>query len=157
MSHPTTQHPSQVASHLEPEVWAKVNRLLVRKAISEYAHEWLLEPERLGPSDRPGFDRYRLALAEGAEYRFDAQIMAMRHWRIPPESIAKTVAGAPAPLDALQFVIEVRDRLALPADRLPIYLDEITSTLHGSAYKHGRAALAPPSWRWPTTRPSRPR
>ena len=50
------------------------------------------------------------------------------------------MAGAPAPLDALQFVIEVRDRLALPADRLPIYLDEITSTLHGSAYKHGRAA-----------------
>ena len=140
MSHPATQHPSQVASHLEPEVWAKVNRLLVRKAISEYAHEWLLEPERLGPSDRPGFDRYRLTLAEGAEYRFDAQIMAMRHWRIPPESITKTVAGAPAPLDALQFVIEVRDRLALPADRLPIYLDEITSTLHGSAYKHGRAA-----------------
>ena len=95
MSHPATQHPSQVASHLEPEVWAKVNRLLVRKAISEYAHEWLLEPERLGPSDRPGFDRYRLTLAEGAEYRFDAQIMAMRHWRIPPESITKTVAGAP--------------------------------------------------------------
>ena len=30
MSHPATQHPSQVASHLEPEVWAKVNRLLVR-------------------------------------------------------------------------------------------------------------------------------
>ena len=100
-----------------------------------------VEPERLGPSDRPGFDRYRLALAEGAEYRFDAQIMAMRHWRIPPESIAKTVAGAPR-LDALQFVIEVRDRLALPADRLPIYLDEITSTLHGSAY-----SMAAPPWR----------
>ena len=67
--------------------------------------------------------------------------MAMRHWRIPPESIVKTVAGVPAPLDALQFVIEIRDKLGLPVDRLPIYMDEITSTLHGSAYKHGRTTL----------------
>ena len=157
MSHPATQHPSQVASHLEPEVWAKVNRLLVRKAISEYAHEWLLEPERLGPSDRPGFDRYRLTLAEGAEYRFDAQIMAMRHWRIPPESITKTVAGAPAPLDALQFVIEVRDRLALPADRLPIYLTRSPARCTAAPTSMAAPLPTPPSWRWPTTRPSRPR
>ena len=81
-------------------------------------------------------------LADGhAEYQFDAQLMAMRHWRIPAESISKTMAGTPAPLDALQFVIEIRDKLGMPEDRLPIYLDEITSTLHGSAYKHTRAAL----------------
>lgn len=137
----TQPHPAQIASHLAPEVWDKVNRLLVKKAISEYAHEWLLEPERLGPAEAPGFDRYRLVLADGhAEYQFDAQLMAMRHWRIPPESISKTMAGTPAPLDALQFVIEIRDKLGMPEDRLPIYLDEITSTLHGSAYKHARAA-----------------
>lgn len=111
----TQPHPAQIASHLAPEVWDKVNRLLVKKAISEYAHEWLLEPERLGPAEAPGFDRYRLVLADGhAEYRFDAQLMAMRHWRIPPESISKTMAGTPAPLDALQFVIEIRDKLGMP-------------------------------------------
>ena len=47
----TQPHPAQIASHLAPEVWDKVNRLLVKKAISEYAHEWLLEPERLGPAE----------------------------------------------------------------------------------------------------------
>ncbi|MDR7948389.1 IucA/IucC family protein [Achromobacter aegrifaciens] len=140
-----TTHPAQVASHLELEVWAKVNRLLVRKAISEYTHEGLLQPERLGPADTPGFDRYRLALADGrVEYRYDAQLMAMRHWRIRAESIARTTAGAPAPLDALQFVIEIRDKLRIPEDRLPIYLDEIASTLHGAAYKHTRACLPAP-------------
>lgn len=49
----TQPHPAQIASHLAPEVWDKVNRLLVKKAISEYAHEWLLEPERLGPAEAP--------------------------------------------------------------------------------------------------------
>ena len=49
----TQPHPAQIASHLAPEAWEKVNRLLVKKAISEYAHEWLLEPERLGPADAP--------------------------------------------------------------------------------------------------------
>ena len=156
MSHPATQHPSQVASHLEPEVWAKVNRLLVRKAISEYAHEWLLEPERLGPSDRPGFDRYRLTLAEGAEYRFDAQIMAMRHWRIPPESITKTVAARRAAGRAA-----IRDRGARPpgpARRPPAHLPG-RDHQHAARQRLSMAAPlpTPPSWRWPTTRPSRPR
>ncbi|AMG89940.1 alcaligin siderophore biosynthesis protein AlcC [Bordetella parapertussis] len=141
MSRTTPPHPAEIVAHLQPEIWNKVNRLLVRKAISEYAHEWLLEPQRLGPGETPGFERFRLTLADGAQYDFDAQVMAMRHWRIPPESIVKTVAGVPAPLDALQFVIEIRDKLGLPVDRLPIYMDEITSTLHGSAYKHGRTTL----------------
>lgn len=141
MSRTTPPHPAEIVAHLQPEIWNKVNRLLVRKAISEYAHEWLLEPQRLGSGETPGFERFRLTLADGAQYDFDAQVMAMRHWRIPPESIVKTVAGVPAPLDALQFVIEIRDKLGLPVDRLPIYMDEITSTLHGSAYKHGRTTL----------------
>lgn len=120
MSRTTPPHPAEIVAHLQPEIWNKVNRLLVRKAISEYAHEWLLEPQRLGSGETPGFERFRLTLADGAQYDFDAQVMAMRHWRIPPESIVKTVAGVPAPLDALQFVIEIRDKLGLPVDRLPI-------------------------------------
>lgn len=102
-------------------------------------------------------DRYRLVLADGhAEYQFDAQLMAMRHWRIPPESISKTMAGTPAPLDALQFVIEIRDKLGMPEDRLPIYLDEITSTLR-QRLQTPAPRPRPPNWRWLITRPSRPR
>ena len=40
-----SQHPAQAAAHLTPEVWAQANRLLLRKAIAEYAHEIILEPE----------------------------------------------------------------------------------------------------------------
>lgn len=135
--HTPQPHAARVADHLTPELWAKANRLLVRKALSEFSHEWLIEPERVGAADAPGFERYRLSLCNGEiEYAFDAQLMALRHWRIPAASIEKTHRGEPVALDALQFIIEIRDRLGMPDDRLPIYLDEISSTLHGSAYKH---------------------
>lgn len=124
-----------VVSHLTPARWQAVNRSLLRKAISEFAHEWLLEPELSGPGVQPGFDAYRLVIGEGVEYHFEAQIMAMRHWRIPEDSITKRKNGQSAPLDALQFIIEIRDKLGMPDDRLPIYLDEISSTLNGSVYK----------------------
>jgi len=39
------QHPQQLVSHLQPAIWAKVNRLLLRKAIAEFSHELLLTPE----------------------------------------------------------------------------------------------------------------
>lgn len=142
MSPQPTQHPADIARHLEPGAWARANRLLVRKAIAEYAHELLLVPERVGTADTPGFERYRLTVDDGhAVYHFDAQRMALRHWRVRADSIEKSVAGAPAELDALQFIIEIRKALGIPEDRLPVYLDEISSTLHGSAYKLTRDAL----------------
>ncbi|WP_230457027.1 hypothetical protein [Bordetella pertussis] len=58
MSRTTPPHPAEIVAHLQPEIWNKVNRLLVRKAISEYAHEWLLEPQRLGSGETPGFERF---------------------------------------------------------------------------------------------------
>ena len=38
MSRTTPPHPAEIVAHLQPEIWNKVNRLLVRRAISEYAH-----------------------------------------------------------------------------------------------------------------------
>ena len=31
-------------AHLEPGTWARANRLLLKKALAEFAHELLLEP-----------------------------------------------------------------------------------------------------------------
>ncbi len=134
-------NPSHVVSHLEPQVWAKVNRLLVRKAIAEYAHELVIAPVAEGPATAPGWTRYRLdADTPDVHYAFDAQTMALRHWRIDPASIVRVADGAPQPLDALTFITDFKRTLGIPADKLPIYLDEISSTLFGAAYKHHRDA-----------------
>ena len=130
--------PAAAAAHLEPRVWAKVNRLLVRKAIAEFSHELVLRPERLGAAERAGFGRYRLIAdaASGAEYYFDAQPMALRHWRVAADSISRLAAGAREPLDALRFIIDFKEQLGIRPELLPVYLDEISSTLYGAAFKH---------------------
>ncbi len=134
-----SQHPAQAAAHLTPEVWAQANRLLLRKAIAEYAHERILEPERLNAT-AGGFALYQVRSDEGKVcYQFEAQQLALRHWFIQPESIRRLVEGAEQPLDALQFIIECRQRLGIRDELLPIYLDEISSTLFGSAFKRMKA------------------
>ena len=66
--------------------------------------------------------------------------MALRHWRIDAASISKRVAGVEKPLDALLFIIEFKDALGIKPELLPVYLDEISSTLYGAAYKQHKAA-----------------
>lgn len=139
IAHQIAHDPAQFASHLNPEVWAQANRLLLRKAIAEYAHELIVEPEPLRPA-QAGFSLYQLFSDDGtARYQFEAQRLALRHWYIKPETIHKQVNGADRPLDALQFIIECRQRLGIREDLLPIYLDEISSTLFGSAFKRMKA------------------
>src|SRR5215204_933609 len=131
--------PVRFAAHLTPEAWAQANRLLLRKAIAEYAHELIVEPEQLRPRGG-GFALYQLFSDDGAAcYQFEARRLALRHWFIKPESIHKYLKGAEQPLDALQFIIECRQRLGIREELLPIYLDEISSTLFGSAYKRMKA------------------
>ena len=134
-----SQHPAQAAAHLTPEVWAQANRRLLRKAIAEYAHELILEPEHLHAT-AGGFAQYQVRSDDGKVcYQFEAQQLAMRHWFIQPESIRRLVEDAEQPLDALQFIIECRQRLGIRDELLPIYLDEISSTLFGSAFKRMKA------------------
>ncbi|MFJ3928662.1 IucA/IucC family protein [Streptomyces sp. NPDC090029] len=124
-------------AHLTPDRWALANRLLVRKALAEFAHERLLTPEALAEGD------YRVRSDDGAtEYRFTAERYALDHWVIDPGSITRHRDGAVLPLDALQFVIELRGALGLSDAVLPVYLEEISSTLAGSAYKAAAPALS---------------
>ena len=39
---------SDAVAHLSPHRWARANRLLIRKALAEFAHERLLTPEATG-------------------------------------------------------------------------------------------------------------
>lgn len=130
------QHPAAAVAHLGADEWQYANRHLVRKAIAEYAHELLVLPKAAGAAAREGWQRFELEDPSGAvRYLFEAQTMALRHWHIDAASITKTVNDKPEPLDALRFVIEFKQALGIRPDMLPVYLEEISSTLYGAAYK----------------------
>ncbi|WP_338676924.1 IucA/IucC family siderophore biosynthesis protein [Streptomyces sp. SCSIO 30461] len=117
-------------AHLTPELWAQAGRLLIRKGLAEFSHERLLTPRELGDG------RYAVADDDGrTEYRFRADRYALDHWLIDPVTISRHRDGAELPLDALEFFTELRGALGLSDEILPVYLEEISSTLSGTAYK----------------------
>ncbi|MET4642531.1 siderophore synthetase component [Streptomyces atratus] len=121
---------TDAVAHLTPAHWATANRQLVRKALAEFAHERLLTPEPLGG------DRYAVRSDDTAtEYRFGARLFALDHWQVDAASVTRHRHGQELPLDALEFFIELRETLGLSAEILPVYLEEISSTLAGTAYK----------------------
>ncbi|WP_030990051.1 IucA/IucC family protein [Streptomyces sp. NRRL S-1813] len=118
-------------AHLTPDLWARANRLLIRKGLAEFSHERLLAPKRL-PQD----GQYVVHSDDGAiAYRFAARRLALDHWQIDAESITRHRDDSELPLDAVAFFIELRGSLGLGDEILPVYLEEISSTLSGTAYK----------------------
>ncbi|TCC00674.1 IucA/IucC family siderophore biosynthesis protein [Micromonospora zingiberis] len=125
-------------AHLRPQTWERANRLLVRKALAEFAHERLITPAPDGPSTDPtGW--YAVTSDSGAvRYRFTARVRTLEHWDIDPDSITRHRDGEPQPLDAVDLCLDLRDALGLTDRILPVYLEEISSTLAGIAYKLDR-------------------
>jgi siderophore synthetase component len=122
------------AAHLTPELWARANRHIVRKALAEFSHERLLTPAELGG------DRYSVRSDDGAvEYRFTAARHALDHWAVDGASITRHRDGAELPLDAIDFHTELSGSLGLSAEVLPVYLEELSSTLSGYAFKYTKA------------------
>ncbi|MFI5712383.1 IucA/IucC family protein [Kribbella sp. NPDC051620] len=114
-------------THLQPDTWAVANRALVRKALAEFTHERLFEPVTSG-------EGYTVANAT-SQYYFQAEIYPLNHWEVDASSITRTRAGVDAPVDALDFITEFHELLGIGAEMLPVYLEEISSTLASSAYK----------------------
>jgi siderophore synthetase component len=125
---------SAAVSHLQPAVWAEVNRKLVAKAIAELAHELLLAPE---PTDTDaGWTHYVLQTDRPEiEYHFRAQLLWLDHWHIDATSVLKYQSGKLEPVDALRFIVELRERLAISEEVLPEYLEDLASTLYAAAWK----------------------
>ncbi|MFD0315186.1 IucA/IucC family protein [Streptomyces flavalbus] len=123
-------HLADAVSHLSPEHWERANRLLVRKALAEFAHERLITPERHQ-------DHYVVRADDGlTHYRFTATRHALDHWQVDADSITRHGEGnTELPLSALDFFIELKDSLGLSDAILPVYLEEISSTLSGTCYK----------------------
>ncbi|MFC4068159.1 GNAT family N-acetyltransferase [Actinoplanes subglobosus] len=104
--------------HLRPEAIAFAHRRLIAKALAEFSHERLITPVALGD------DRYEF----GAN-TFTARRYPLEHWVIDPESLD-------GPLDALDFIAGLRETLGIPEKLLGTYLEEISATLAGTAWKY---------------------
>ncbi|GHH83124.1 hypothetical protein GCM10018793_44440 [Streptomyces sulfonofaciens] len=123
---------SDAVAHLTPEHWEEAGRLLLRKALAEFSHERLLAPTALGGG------RYEVRSDDGrTAYRFRARLFALDHWAVDAASITRlrTADHAPLPLSALDFLTELRGSLGLTDEILPVYLEEISSTLSSTCYK----------------------
>ncbi|WP_354180968.1 IucA/IucC family siderophore biosynthesis protein [Arthrobacter sp. UYP6] len=132
---------------MTPERWDTANRHLIRKALAEFSHERILQPEPLSSSGSPvstsraDSNAYRLLSDDGgAEYRFDARKLALDHWSIPTQSIRRFAAGRETVLDALVFITELSTTLGINEQMLPVYLEEISSTLASHAFKNSPGA-----------------
>ncbi|QDY08847.1 IucA/IucC family siderophore biosynthesis protein [Micromonospora sp. HM134] len=129
-------NPAASVAHLTPATWAQANRLLVAKALAEFAHERLIEPAPTGD------DRWAVRSDDGTvEYRFTARRFTLDHWQPDPESITRRRGDEDLPLDAVDLCLELRGALGLSDQVLPVYLEEITSTLAGTAFKLTRPAV----------------
>ncbi|MCX4962827.1 IucA/IucC family protein [Streptomyces virginiae] len=128
---------ADAVAHLSPELWARANRALVRKGLAEFSHERLLTPESLGDS------WYSVRSDDSTvEYRFKAVLHALDHWSVDEASITRHQGGAELELDALDFHIELREALGLSPEVLPVYLEEISSTLAGTGYKYTKPQVS---------------
>ncbi|MEU7618688.1 IucA/IucC family siderophore biosynthesis protein [Micromonospora rifamycinica] len=130
-------NPAASVAHLNPATWTHANRLLVGKALAEFAHERLIHP---APTDD---GRWAVRTDDGTvEYRFTARRFALDHWRIDPDSIIRRRGDENLPPDAVDLCLELRGALGLTDQVLPVYLEEITSTLAGTAFKLDRPAVS---------------
>jgi siderophore synthetase component len=109
---------------MNPETWAVVNQALVRKALAEFTHERILEPVAVG-------DRYAVG-----RYSFAARQYPLNHWEIT--DVVRDDGGT---VDALEFVTEFHEQLGIGREMLPVYLEEISSTLASAAYKLSKPDL----------------
>lgn len=129
-------NPNDVA-HLTPETLAAVQRHLVTKALSEFAHERLL-----APSPTEGSNEWEVVSPDGrARYTFAAQRLPLEHWAIDPASVVRTVDGTATDLDVQELVIELAPLLGIPDALLPVYLEELAATLQSSAWKHAASRV----------------
>src|SRR5699024_6719480 len=147
-------------AHLNADAFAVVQRHLVAKALSEFAHERLITPVRVsaeagaasadagdsGPTsadaaegspapEDAGEGTWELVIDGGSSYTFAARVLPLEHWVIDEGSITRRQGETEVPLDAQELVVELQDALAIPEDLISTYLEELASTLAGAAYK----------------------
>ncbi|MCR9141602.1 MAG: IucA/IucC family siderophore biosynthesis protein [bacterium] len=85
-------------------LWARVNRELAAKILSEFMYEEMIHPtlenDRSGPVDGDSRSHFSLSIADGLEYRFAAKPRAcFGFYRVLPDSIERVDTRAHDPAD----------------------------------------------------------
>ncbi|MNJ84051.1 Aerobactin synthase [compost metagenome] len=126
--------PQTAAKHIQQHFSEKANIALIKKALTEFSHEQLIKPVLQTNS---GILNEYIVQSDAPEitYQFTAKQMLLNHLQIRPDSIRKIEKGVEKSPDAVLFIKEFRKQLGLSDKQLPVYLEEIISTLHGSMYK----------------------
>ncbi|GAA3665161.1 GNAT family N-acetyltransferase [Microbacterium marinilacus] len=118
------------SAHLDGDLGRRAHRHLVAKAIAEFAHERMIAPE----PDGAGGWALRVPDHDVA-YAFSARVLPLEHWAIDEASIVRRIGGAETPLDVLELILELQTRLGLSDELLPVYLEELSSTLASAMSK----------------------
>lgn len=120
--------------HITPALWQVANQLHLQKIISEFAHEGLIVPELI--AGHYGWSHYKLTppTTSAVVYTFEARVLAMNHWHLKRGTVQKTIHGENVQPESLHFILEFQALLGIEQTLLPSYLEEITSTLHGSMF-----------------------
>ncbi|WP_025274868.1 IucA/IucC family protein [Haloglycomyces albus] len=124
--------------HLRPEYWEAETRRLLAKAIGEFSHERLLHPELSG-------DTY---VVVGRRYRwtFQARRLPLDHWIVDGASLEcrDREDGDECELSAAEFIVDLREALGLNDVVLPVYLEELASTLNRAVWQraHGQPSAS---------------
>ncbi|WP_312398982.1 IucA/IucC family siderophore biosynthesis protein [Sphingobacterium sp.] len=130
--------PQQAVAHLDADSWALINRRHVRKILAEFAHEGIIVPRLLRTDSGWGSYLLEVPSQPSTQYFFRAKVLALNHWSIDIDSILKQQGGQTVALDSLSFVVEFNAEMGIEQEMLPVYMEEISSTLSGSAYTYVR-------------------
>ncbi len=133
---------NQILNSLTSEVWDRVNKQLVKKAISEFSHELILHPKSLGVLENDWHTYALVTDNKEITYTFSVKKFSLDHWHIDIESIQKFYKESLQHIDALSFITEFKETLGIPDEFLATYLEEITSTLMGAAFKYEKIAFS---------------
>ncbi len=119
------------AAHLEPVTMEAAHRHLVAKILAELTHERLLTPQAVAGH----VDTWVVRTDDGTTYRFRGRVHRLEHWSIDPASIERRAGAEPTDVDALDAVVDLAPVLGIPDALLPVYLEEVASTLQSAAWK----------------------
>lgn len=126
----------------DAEVWTTVNRRLLRKMLSEFMYEELIDPEPVGSIESdPERTRYRLSLVTGVDYRFDAQTRLFDSYRVLPGSVYRREDGEwTRPADAVGLLVDAQTHIGIPDRTLGYLVREYNNTLLADAHLAARTA-----------------
>ena len=132
---------AELLGALTPDVWARANRELLAKILTELVFEDVLVPDGDGDGDDDG--RFRVRLTDRHTVTYQAIRRFLGHWRVDPASLSWVVDGVDAPLpDAVEVVAIALPALGVDPSTTAGAIGEITNTVLSDAWQLARGRPA---------------